>query len=129
MQSAVFELVLKYFYRTVSLSVLITKFPGGRAAPGSPELAYSSWQQLEISWTQSLVSQEGRSLDTESGGIFSLVGSLGFPGAPGADGSKEEGSLHGGGVGGRPPQDFHWTTGRFLSKLSWEMKSRRAIGT
>lgn len=70
----------------------------------------------------------GRSLDTESGGIFSLVGSLGFPGAPGADGSKEEGPLHGG-WGGRPPQGFRWTTGSFQSKLSWEMKSRRAIGT
>lgn len=77
MQSALFELVLKYFFRTVSLSVLITKFPGGTAAPpGSLGLGYSSWQQLEISWTQRLESQEGQSLDTESGGIFSLVGSL-----------------------------------------------------
>lgn len=73
MQSGVFELVLKYFFKPVSLFVLITKFPGGRASPGSLGLGYSSWQQLEISWTQRLVSQEGRSLDTESGGIFSLV--------------------------------------------------------
>lgn len=73
MQSGVFQLVLKYFFRPASLSVLIATFPGGRASPGSLGLAYSSWQQLEISWTQRLVSQEGRSLDTESGGIFSLV--------------------------------------------------------
>lgn len=44
--------------------------------PGSLELDYLSWQQLEISWTQrGFVSQEGQSLETESGGIFSLVGS------------------------------------------------------
>jgi hypothetical protein len=69
-------LVLKYFFKLASLSVLIATFPGGRASPDSLELYYLSWQQLEISWTQrGFVSQEGQSLDTESGGIFSLVGS------------------------------------------------------
>lgn len=46
----------------------------GRASPGSLHSDHLSWQQLEISWTQrGFVSQEGRALDTQHGGIFSLV--------------------------------------------------------
>lgn len=56
--------------------------PCGRAGPGSLERHCLSRQQLEISWIQRGFVSEGRALDTQRGGIFSLVGA-GDSGLPG----------------------------------------------
>lgn len=71
------ELVFQHSVKRASPSMwAITQGSGpcGRAGPGSLEWHCLSRQQLEISWTQRrFVSEERRALDTQRGGIFSLV--------------------------------------------------------